>query len=432
MRPIGYSCKMFYYNSSGKSLTYDFQMRILLTEAPDKDALQRAARKTLAAFPEFAVRPVIHDGKLFYEENSADVVIVDAPYEHRALGSDETNGYLLYLICGEREIILSFYHGLSDFVGNWALICTLLYNYAHELGFNFTPEKSVRLNADNYFAMDAVERDDPYSKFGDENAVPSWIYKSRGAFLVPEKIFSLDVDFLRNYDIEISVADMIALTEKYRTSFAPLMAIIVSRALKKIYDTKGLPIVGKIPANMRPVFKTNTFSNFSDSVILEYTDDMDALEISDCSQILRQNLKSQLKPENFAVTLAKKKKRIIGYENSGKNIENIARELASTPSSRPVTYVLTYPGILKLPEEYRRLIRGFNMEPYSPIDGFFLYAGAYDDNKTFRVRCCQRFDSDRVAKAIADELKLLNFNPTLKDGGTISGDKVFIDKLKHI
>ena len=432
MRPIGYSNKMFYYNSSGKALTYDFQMRISLTTAPNKDALKRAARKSLASFPEFAVRPVIHDGKLFYEENTADVVIIDAPYQHRALGSDETNGYLLYLICGEREIILSFYHGLSDFVVNWAFIRTLLYNYAHETGFDFAAEGPVRLNADDYFAMDVAERDDPYSKFGDADAVPTWVYKSQGAFVVPEKMYAPDIDILRNYDIEISVADMIRLTEQYQTSFAPLLAVAVSRALKKIYDTKGLPIVGKIPVNMRPIFKTNTFSNFSDTSILAYTDEMDKLGVAECCQALRQVLKAQLKPENFAGTLAKKKQRIIGYENSGKDIEQIARELASTPSSRPVTYALTYPGILELPEEYKQVVRGFNMEPYSPVDGFFLYVGAYDDNRLLRVRCCQRFDSDRLAKAIAEEFERLNFKTAFKDAGTLDGDKVFIAKLKHV
>lgn len=432
MRAIGYSNKMFYYNSSGKALTYDFQMRITLTAAPNKDALQRAAKKTLAAFPEFTVRPVIHDGKLFYEENTADVVIIDAPYQHRNLGSDDTNGYLLYLICGEREMILSFYHGLSDFVGNWAFICTLLYNYAGELGFSFAAKEPVRLNADDYYNMSEIERDDPYSKFGDINAVPTWVYKSQGAFIVPEKMYASDVDFLRNYDIEISVADMIRLTEEYQTSFAPLLAVAVSRGLKKIYDTNGLPIVGKIPTNMRPIFQTKTISNFSDTSILAYTEDMDKLSVSECCKILRQTLKAQLKPENFAGTLAKKKQRIIGYEESGKDIEQIARELSNAPSSRPVTYALTYPGILKLPEEYKQVVSSFNMEPYSPVDGFFLYVGAYDDNRLLRVRCCQRFDGDRVAKAIADELERLNFKPAFKDAGTLDGDKVFIDKLKHI
>lgn len=431
MRPIGYSDKIFYYNSSGNALTYDFQMRITLTAAPNKDALQRAARKTLAAFPEFAVRPVIHDGKIFYEENFSDVAIFDAHKPH-ALGSDETNGYLLCLICGAREIILSFYHGLSDFVGNWSFICTLIYNYARELGFDFAAKNPVRLNADDYFAMDVDERDDPYSKFADENSVPTWIYKSRGAFRVPEKIFPPNVDRVQNYEIEISVADMIAATEKFQTSVTPLLTVAVSRALKKIYDTNGLPIVGKVPANLRPIFKTNTFANFSDSIILEYADEMDALTFAQCCQIFRRDMKLQLRPENFAGMLAKKIRRVISYEQSGKNIEDIARELSSTPSSRPITFALTYPGILDLPAEYKKIVRGFNMEPYLPIDGFFLFVGAYDDNRILRVRCCQRFDSDRVAKEIAAELERLNFKPAFKDSGTLVGDKIFIDKLKHV
>ncbi len=72
------------------------------------------------------------------------------------------------------------------------------------------------------------------------------------------------------------------------------------------------------------------------------------------------------------------------------------------------------------------------MEPYAPIEGFFLYVGTYDGNRLLRMRCCQRFDSDRVARAIFDEFKRLNFNPAFKDSGTIGGDKVITAKFKRV
>lgn len=59
------------------------------------------------------------------------------------------------------------------------------------------------------------------------------------------------------------------------------------------------------------------------------------------------------------------------------------------------------------------------MEPYSPVDGFFLYVDAYDDNRLLRVRCYQRSDSDHFAKAIAAELERLNVKPFFKDAGTL-------------
>ena len=432
MRPIGFSDKLFYYTASGQTLTYNMQMRINLTAAPDKDALRRAARQALAVFPEFAVRPVISGGKFFYEQNDADIAIFDDNGKAHSLGSDETNGYLMCLTCGAQHVILSFYHGLADFVGNWSFICTLIYHYARELGFNVQPAENVRLNADAYFNLSELERDDPYSKFGDENAVPTWVYKSNGAFRVPEKNFAPDVDRLKNFDIETTVADMLTVTKKFQTSFTPLLITATARALKKIYDTGDLPIVVKMPVNMRPIFKTATTANFSDSAILTYGADLDRLSVADCCRALKDTLKAQMRPENFAGTLVKKKRLILDCEASGKNPVQIREELAVKPSSRPITFAVTYPGILDLPADYQAVVHSLNMEPAVPIEGFFLFIGAYDGNKVLRIRCCQRFDSDKIARAIANELDLLGFKTALKDGGTTSGDKIFIDKIKRI
>ena len=85
-----------------------------------------------------------------------------------------------------------------------------------------------------------------------------------------------------------------------------------------------------------------------------------------------------------------------------------------------------------MPADYQAVVRSLNMEPAVPIEGFFLFVGAYDGNKLLRIRCCQRFDTDKVARAIANELDELGFKTALKDGGIQHGDKVFIDKIKRI
>ena len=225
MREIGYSNKVFYYNGAGHSTTYDFRMRINLNEKPDKEALRRAVTKTMAVFPEFAVRPVIGgDGRLYYEDNNEPVAIFDENEKPHALGSDETNGYLLCLICGSNSIILSFYHGLSDFVGNWSFIRTLVWHYVREVGEkDVRADEAVRLTADVYLSKDEQERDDPYGKFGDEDAIPSWVYEDKGAFEIMEELYNDETDHLQNYELSMELQVLLDKTHELSTSVAPLL-----------------------------------------------------------------------------------------------------------------------------------------------------------------------------------------------------------------
>ncbi|MBR1635337.1 MAG: hypothetical protein IJ682_09800 [Lachnospiraceae bacterium] len=435
MREIGYSNKVFYYNGAGHSTTYDFRMRILLTKAPDKEALKRAAAKTMAVFPEFAVRPVIGiDGKLYYEDNDAEVAIFDEADAPHALGSDETNGYLLCLICGEQSFILSFYHGLSDFVGNWSFICTLVWHYVRETGeTGVSADEAVRLNADVYRNMDEQERDDPYRKFGNADSKPSWVYEDKGALEINETLYPDEADHLKNYEITLDVGAFLDKTKEIGTSFVPLLITTATQALSELYETDGKPVVVKIPTNLRPLYGTHTSANFSDSLVLTLSEELRTKPVAEQAKYLRSSMNDQRHRENFDRILAKKVKAVQDYESSGETIEQLNRRLtnaASAASARPVTFALTYPGRLEVPDEYQPVVRGFNMEPYVPTNGFFLFVGSY--GKELRIRICQRFDSVRLAQAMAEAFKRIGLDASLRDAGTVVGDKVYVEKLKHI
>ena len=280
MTPMGYSNKVFFYYCAGHSTTYDLRMRVLLGAPPDREALQRAVQKTMALFPEFAVRPVIgQDGKLYCEENHAEVVLFDESDPPRALGSDETNGHLLCLICGERSFIPSFFHGLSDYTGYWSFLRTLVQRYACEvLGTTTSANETVRED------MDGQERTDPYAKFGNVGFRPSLIYKDEGAAPCGERMYSDETDYLKNYEIDLNFKAFTRKKRELSTSFIPLLVAAVSQAVDGLYERKGLPIVVKVPANLRPLYGTNTTANFSDSLVLKLDDDM-----------LKQSVKAQCK-----------------------------------------------------------------------------------------------------------------------------------------
>lgn len=77
-------------------------------------------------------------------------------------------------------------------------------------------------------------------------------------------------------------------------------------------------------------------------------------------------LEKAIQAQNFRRHLGKKIQRIIGYEESGKEIEQIACELASAPSSRPVTYALTYPEFWNCPKDTSKLLAVLTWNPIRP------------------------------------------------------------------
>ncbi len=429
MTPMGYSNKVFFYYCAGHSTTYDLRMRVLLEALPDREALQRAVQKTMALFPEFAVRPVIgQDGKLYCEENHAEVVLFDESDPPRALGSDETNGHLLCLICGERSFIPSFFHGLSDYTGYWSFLRTLVRHYAWEKsGISASAAKAVRLD------MDEQERRDPYARFGNVGSVSTWIYEDRGAAMIDERMYPDETDYLKNYEIDLNAKAFTRKKRELSTSFIPLLVAAVSQAVDGLYERNGLPIVVKVPANLRPLYGTNTTANFSDSLVLKLDDDMLKQSVKAQCKELQDSMDKQLCRENFDQILAGKVKKIRDLENGKQTIEQFNRRMtnaSSASSARQITFALSCLGRLHVPDECAPFVRGFVIEPYVPTNGFFLFVDIF--GKNLRIRICQRFDSGRLARKIAEVFESYGLSAAIRDAGTVTGNKVYVERLKHI
>ena len=123
---------IFYGAFSGAGNTFDIRVRFDLKKPLQLEKFQAAANKALQCYPEFSVRPVIKDGRVYYEENLRPVKL--APDDGKSLcfgtdGADGTNGYLFVFLYGERHLTLSLFHGLTDARGMIAYVVTTLWNY---------------------------------------------------------------------------------------------------------------------------------------------------------------------------------------------------------------------------------------------------------------------------------------------------------------
>ena len=107
------------------TVVFDFKIPVKL------DLFKAAVEKALTVYPEFSIRPVIKDGKIFYEDNTAPVAVVRGK-ERVYFASEETNGYLFAIVPNEddnREVKLAINHGLSDWTGTMRFIRTIMYSY---------------------------------------------------------------------------------------------------------------------------------------------------------------------------------------------------------------------------------------------------------------------------------------------------------------
>lgn len=427
LKKTGYSNKKFYYLASGKCHTFNMHMRIFFNEKPDSGILKSAIKKTLAVFPEMAIRPVIGgDGTLYSVKNSSEPAVFEENGVRHALGSDETNGYLFCALIGKSSITLSFFHGLSDFVGNWSFIRTLLYHYALESGRSVRPDDCIRLNTDLYDGMDERERDDPYSLFAKSSC-------SQGTeddiFSIPGTLYPADQGMIHSYDVIMRTQEILDRTKALGTSFVPLITAVIGKALDKLYDIGTSKIVSSVPVSMHKLYNTKTTANFSDSIILRLSDPKEYTIEKMCKD-LESQMHLQMNHEHFGDKMDRVIKRITGYERSGSDIEEISDAIWKEPVRSERTYMLTYPGKIYLPSGYESFVSGFNMEPILRNAEPALFAGDYGDE--FRIRICQDFDNEKVAMAVAGTMTESGISASFRDAGIISGDYVDIGKIRRV
>ena len=412
LREIGYSDRVFQYKS-----TRNLMIKMALKEEPVLDKLKTAVEKALVDLPEYAVAPVKKDGKIYYEKNDRPVAFYKYDGTERYFGTEETNYYLFYILYDESSFIVSFFHGLSDFKGMWMLLMNIIYYYAVELGMD-VPDISVKP-----VEMDDTERYDPYRKFEDRDAV-AWLPEVKGeVFRIPEEKLPDELHRQHEYDITLSVQRFIEKTHEWNTSATAALSAIISNSLAKLYNVGDQDVTLKISADMRPYFETQTRVNFSEAIVLTSGKEFRELPFGEQCSKLRADMKAQLNAAVFKKHIA------AGVANS----KTLCGELDKPDVGidfPALTYVLTYPGRMDLPEEYAPLVSDFVLMGYFPVDTIRFQIKSTGD--VLRIGLVQMFDTDKIINAIADYLGELGFETETEDLGRFGGDRYDASRIREI
>ena len=434
MRELGVSDKYFYYTASGPGMSMDVRLNIVFKSPVNHQALITAADEALGLFPEYSVQTVLKDGRLFYEENHNHVALLPAEPRYD-FGTDDMNGYLFCFHSDpskENEVVLSLYHGLSDWNGLSRFVKAIICRYAvHVKGlpddyFNGVirskaPDASEWVNESNL---------NPYEFYASKDAIPSFKLEMPGdIFTLPEENYSFDSPSSRIIRITLSTSQFLKSAKSHNTSFVPYLLYIASSAIREAYDTDKNIFLG-LPADLRSVFNAETIVNFSESVFLPSSLQEYSAPIEEQCRRFREMITLQRKPENFAGILYDKSQRLRGFESAPEGIIAKSRELTTQTSelAKSITMGITYPGIMDMPEGADDLLENIIMD--SPFGVSFLQVTTYRDEMS--ITSVQRYDSDKIVKSICRKLSAAGIESKIADNRLVSHNRLNIERLKRV
>ncbi len=432
MRELGVSDKYFYYTASGPGATMDVRLTVKFKAPVNLEALLTAANESLRLFPEFSVRTVLNEGRLFYEENHNPVALLPSENKYD-FGTDDMNGHL-FCIQSEapNEATFSMYHGLSDWNGLSRFIKTIICRYAvHVKGFPDDYFRGViRSEAPDKTEWMTQSNLNPYETYARLNTSPRYSPEIQGEiFSLPEKKYDIASQLSRHYRITLSKTEFMKSAKSHNTSFAPYLLYIVSVALREAYDTDK-NILLALPVDLRNVFKSDSIVNFSDAVILPSSLKDHSAPIEEQCRRIREIMTRQMQPENYAGILHSKVESLKSFESAPEGIIAKSRELTShiSDADKSVSLGITYLGIMDMPEGADDLLENIIME--APFGLSYPLVSTYRDEMS--ITSIQRYDSDKLVKSICRKLNSFGLETKVTNKLIEHHNIMNIERLKSV
>ena len=413
LREVGYSDKAFFHKP-----VRNLRIRVVLKQKLELDKLKTAVNEALDDFEEYRVTPVKDCKKVYYMRNDREVAFFPYDSTGRYFGTDEVNGYLFYILYEEKAFMLSLFHGLTDFKGMWAFLNDIIYRYAKNTGLD-VPDIRIK-----NFPSNDQDRYDPYSLYADKAShVTEPEGMSGNVFFIPCEKYPEGIDLQHEYTLTVSVSEFLSMIHEWNTSASCALGAIISNSLAELYGAEGQDILFKITCDIRPLFGSATKVNMSEAVLLASLDDLRNKPLAEHCAVLRKQMQSQLNPENF--------KRFMAAGIDLTRFRSLEKDrIDVTVPSHKLTYVLTYPGRMDLPDEYSSLVSDFELKGYFPVDTVRFSIKSTGDE--LRIGIDQVFDGDAIIRAIAASFEKLGFETTVKDEGRFGGDKYSLVKLRDV
>ena len=439
LRPGARYDAIFYGAYAGTS-TFDIRVRFDFKQRLNRAKLQKAADAALLLYPEFKVRPVLKDGKVFYEENFKPVRLRDDDNTKLYFGTDGedgTNGYLFVFLCGERHLTFSLYHGLTDAHGLIAYIASTMWEYVKLM---LPPMRFIRTHAFDKLGlrsdpnrqpkMSDLERYDPLTFFAGDGEYVNVFDESTLFRMPPEQFDKTDLT-CRLVNLEISNAAFLQKTKELRTSFAPLLAAYAAEAVDSAYDIGDKTISVITTVDSRRVCPTQSLGNMAYNCPLPVTKADLGMPLENLCAKLRSDMKKQITKDHVRAMF----RFILGQCNDIDAMGDVAavNDYLTGPDglkglTENGTIFLTYPGRIDNNPISKALLNGVTPGMLAMERAINVYA----HRDSLIIQLSMKSDDMTLVNALRKTLIRHGFDPKMYDMGRVAQNVMDLHRLKRV
>lgn len=316
------------------------RMMIRLCDPIDRSVLRKAVDMTMQRYPYFCVRLRKKGRQYVFAENTQPVVISDT-LKGTELNSESSNYHMIAFSAEGDRIVLDLFHGLTDGIGAYEVIRTLLYYYCSARYDEKLSREGIRLAGD---VISAEEWDDPVAAV---RGFPAPQPSEMAPALDLTGVLQLRNDRSKTvYSIALSEAEFMSFNAKHKGSPGTMTALLLSRAVAKLNPDADAPIRSILCVNQRKAFRApaahQSLVGFS---MLEYDDVLRNLPIDRQVQEFRRRVFEQSCDE----TILSGAKAAVSIIEMLENMETDQQRLdamsaADEMLNRNMTAVISYVG----------------------------------------------------------------------------------------
>ena len=409
MEELYFFDETFYWARSGRRATA-IEVECELTQNVNPDTLRKAILSALRVHRNFRARPAIVGRRFLVDTSEVNqVTVVSEDEGPRSLGSEETEGLMLYASYGESCFTLHLFHGLGDMRSICAFLGTVLKFYCHTADDSQLATDSMDTFPCHEHILQGGAPGEPQDKF---------IPQEHDIFNLPEKLFSTRTTRQRIIDIDLPIAPLLAFARENGSSVIPALNAVIGRAIRQRYDVGQKEIVCYCPIDLRPVFHFESGGNGAIPFSLPYTAEIDRLPVGERARRLRTELNVQTRPENLYTTVANLRSdfdRIFASPLSVRQTSPMVVKSGRKKDSANNTYGISYAGHLDFGEAIAQQVKTVSVSAGSYSYPLWIIACEYKG--IIRMRLVQAFKSDRLATVIHQELAALFPGTTYTDRG---------------
>lgn len=208
--------------------------------------LNQALLTAMTRYPYFSTRLVEKDGDFYIVQNE-QALLARRTKELARLGHISCGYHLIDITYYEYSIYISFHHALCDGRGIMPFVETLIYYYCDlKYGKKTLPE-GVRLAGSPLLPGETA---DPFLQQYDFDQNKEFINLSRDAFAIPENV-AVDERTNYRYEVRLPSVQYLSVCKKNNATPVILLALLMSRAITKLYPEYDKPINANIAAEYR-------------------------------------------------------------------------------------------------------------------------------------------------------------------------------------